>query len=104
MSTPSSCLALKCPLRYRGSCSCKGLRLTSDDSVTRRPSEGATHVGRGGAANIAKLTAEEKEKARLNDSALEDDAAPKRDDKERSKSPGLAAKGKGWLQGLGKKA
>ncbi|KAK6068169.1 hypothetical protein SCUP234_11251 [Seiridium cupressi] len=72
--------------------------------VTRRPSEGATHVGRGGAANVAKLSAEEREEAKKSESAVEDDVVTKSDGKERSKSPGLAAKGMEWLQSLGKKA
>ncbi|KAI1845237.1 hypothetical protein JX266_008547 [Neoarthrinium moseri] len=72
--------------------------------VTRRPSEGATHVGRGGAANVAKLSAAEIEKAKQSGSAVEDEPAGKKDAKEGSKSPSLAAKGKEWLQSLGKKA
>ncbi|KAK6205831.1 hypothetical protein LQW54_008216 [Pestalotiopsis sp. IQ-011] len=74
--------------------------------VTRRPSDGATHVGRGGAANVAKLNAEEIAKAKK-ESAIEDDVvetAAKMDGKERSKSPSLATKGKEWLQNFGKKA
>ncbi|KAH8675691.1 hypothetical protein BX600DRAFT_507909 [Xylariales sp. PMI_506] len=71
--------------------------------VTRRPSEGATHFGRGGAANIAKLSPEDAEKAKKAESAIEEEPATKQEAKDGPKNSGLAAKGKEWLASLGKK-
>lgn len=85
--------------------------------MTRRPSEGAAHFGRGGAANVTKLGAEDIEKAKKAGSAIEEEdeqkpaaappaaAAPKKDGANGNGGKNLAAKGKEWLlQNLGKKA
>ncbi|KAG9235097.1 hypothetical protein BJ875DRAFT_282776 [Amylocarpus encephaloides] len=62
--------------------------------VTRRESGSQTHVGRGGAANIFKPSAEEISKAKK-DAKWE---SPIGDD-DNEKSKGLAEKGKEWLFG-----
>lgn len=84
-------------------------------SVPRRDSAGATHYGRGGAANIFKGSAEDEaaaQKAKAEGtSAVDDDESSLR----KSPSPpaprgsdengnGLAAKGKQWFNNLTKKA
>ena len=71
----------------------------------RRESTSSTHVGRGGAANIFKPTAEEIEKAKKDnakwESAVGDDDYVKNAKQGEKKPQGLADKGKEWL--LGKK-
>ncbi|TVY26085.1 hypothetical protein LHYA1_G004284 [Lachnellula hyalina] len=63
----------------------------------RRESTSSTHVGRGGAANIFKPSAEEIAKAKTDnakwESALEDE------EKDGSAPKGLADRGKEWLMG-----
>lgn len=65
----------------------------------RRESTSSTHVGRGGAANVFKPTAEDIEKAKRDnakwESAIGDDENPKQSEKPK----GLADKGKDWLFG-----
>ncbi|KAI2468817.1 hypothetical protein F4781DRAFT_251960 [Annulohypoxylon bovei var. microspora] len=56
--------------------------------IERRPSQGATHVGRGGAANVVKPNSEEAEIAR-DGSAIEDQAP---------RTNGLAAKAKEFFK------
>ncbi|KAI1107550.1 hypothetical protein F4804DRAFT_329282 [Jackrogersella minutella] len=60
--------------------------------IERRPSQGATHVGRGGAANIVK----EADKTNLNGSAVDDSAAPQKS--HTNGANGLAAKAKEFFK------
>ncbi|KAI0841963.1 hypothetical protein F5Y06DRAFT_258716 [Hypoxylon sp. FL0890] len=70
--------------------------------VERRPSQGATHVGRGGAANVAKTDTEESETAKSSfdvplNAGIEEprSSAPH---KRHSKSNGLATKAKEFFK------
>jgi hypothetical protein len=69
--------------------------------VTRRPSTGAQHIGRGGGGNVFKPGSAEAEEAKKaqdkNDSAVADDAKDPKD----PKGANVADKSKNWL--LGKK-
>ncbi|KAJ9164606.1 hypothetical protein NKR19_g1271 [Coniochaeta hoffmannii] len=72
------------------------------EPVTRRPSHGATHVGRGGTGNVFKGDEAQAAKDEVKKgSAISDDhhgrSSPKPDDK------GWAEKGKGFLFGHGNK-
>lgn len=64
-------------------------------SVQRRPSGGATHIGRGGGGNVFKAGSEDAEKAKHaqqhDQSAVAEDGS--------SKEEGLAAKGRNFLFG-----
>ncbi|KAI0141091.1 hypothetical protein F4776DRAFT_661912 [Hypoxylon sp. NC0597] len=68
--------------------------------VERRPSHGATHVGRGGAANIARMDSEESETARSSFdgpwSASIEPAGPQK--RHSNKSNGLATKAKEFFK------
>lgn len=87
----------------------------SPHSVPRRESNGATHYGRGGAANVFKTGSEEEAAAKK--AKAEATAAVEDDESSLRKTPsptggrrspedgnGLAAKGKQWLNNLTKKA
>ncbi|KAI8632299.1 hypothetical protein F5Y19DRAFT_358929 [Xylariaceae sp. FL1651] len=63
--------------------------------VERRPSTGATHVGRGGAANIAKPNSPEPKHSLLEESAIADNATT---DKAKERERGLAAKAMGFFR------
>lgn len=69
----------------------------------RRESTSSAHVGRGGAANIFKPTAEEIEKAKKDnakwESAVGDDDSVQKLKQGEKKPRGLADKGKDWLFG-----
>jgi len=73
--------------------------------VERRPSQGATHIGRGGTGNVFKEgTAEAKAAQKAQGSAVADDSASEDLNKSKNKpkeEKSLAEKGKEWL--LGKK-
>jgi len=72
-------------------------------SVTRRPSTGATHVGRGGTGNVFNPKDAEAAKA-ANTSAIADDSSSIDKKPHAEPEKGLAAKGKESLLGLlGKK-
>ncbi|EQB48886.1 hypothetical protein CGCF415_v013512 [Colletotrichum fructicola] len=91
-------------------------RLRQDvEGVPRRESNGATHYGRGGAANVFKTGSEEEAAAKK--AKAEATAAVEDDESSLRKTPsptggrrspedgnGLAAKGKQWLNNLTKKA
>lgn len=76
--------------------------LTSSVRHPRRESASSAHVGRGGAANIFKPSAEElaaaKRDSKLWESVMADD------EPQGSQSKGWADKGKGWLLGKSSKA
>ena len=67
----------------------------------RRESTGSTHVGRGGAANVFRPSAEEAEKAKMDNAKWESAIADDKDEgkKQREKPKGLADKGKEFLFG-----
>jgi len=73
----------------------------------RRPSTSSTHVGRGGAANVFRPSAEEIAKAKNDnakwESAVGDDASVNSEklEERKKREKGLADRGKDWL--LGKK-
>jgi hypothetical protein len=77
-----------------------GFEANKPPRAPRRESTSSTHVGRGGAANVFKPSAEEIEKAKRDnakwESAVGDDDSLKQG---ATKPKGLADKGKEWLMG-----
>lgn len=65
--------------------------------IERRPSQGATHVGRGGAANVVRLNSEE---AEISKTSLDGSAAAGAEDHHGGKghANGLAAKAKEFFK------